>query len=188
MGDSYIDGVISFQDLVASLNIDLDFELDISFDYFLDETKEYFVMYTNMGNGIILYWFAKIPDDDNDGGEIEFDPNLFNWLFFSVYLAMFRYFSNNYNGGSTPAPAFSSAYGDATNDVRESILKRFESEKRNENEGAEVTSKVFVSTVVIAAIYGYAIKAKGSSKLTPQHASHKKLLQVCANLATAYTI
>ncbi|MGN1277360.1 MAG: hypothetical protein ACI4UK_10265, partial [Floccifex sp.] len=141
-----------------------------------------------MGNGIILYWFAKIPDNDDDDGEIEFDPELFNWLFLGAYLAMFRQFSKNYNGGSTPVPAFSPAYGDATNDARESILKRFESEKRNENEGAEFTNKAYVSIVVIAAICGYAIKAKGSSKLTPQHASHKELLQACANLATAYAI
>lgn len=69
-----------------------------------DDTGRYAILYAYMGNGIILYWFAKA---DIDNGKPTFNPNAFRQIFSAAFWAALYKYSQNMNTGqnsSDPSP------------------------------------------------------------------------------------
>lgn len=64
-------GVYRLKDMASFLGVDSNLVPDVKFDYFLDDSGKYYVIYANMGNGIILYWFTKAPK--NNGGNVNLE-------------------------------------------------------------------------------------------------------------------
>ena len=109
-GDSYIDGSIDTNEMVSMLGLELDLGINISFDYFVKGS--YGIIYANMGNGVILYWFVRLPDPPDGGSpQTEFNPELFRWLFLAPYFELWRQMNQNPGGytpptGGVPVPDF----------------------------------------------------------------------------------
>lgn len=108
IGDSYIAGAISFQKFASMLNKDVDPAISFSFDWFIK--GNYCIMYTNMGNGIILYWFERLKNRPNNE-EPEFDPELFKWLLSESYLALWGLLGKNTGSDNDPPPAPADVFG-----------------------------------------------------------------------------
>lgn len=103
-------GAYRLKDMASFLGVDSNLVPDIKFDYFLDDSGKYYVIYANMGNGIILYWFTKAPK--NNGGNVNLEAiyKLFYWILMGKYLENFKKYMNDPDPPSLPDPAPNPGY------------------------------------------------------------------------------
>ena len=112
---------------------------DIKCDCFLDASGKYAVIYANMGNGIILYWFTKIKKDD-DYKKNEAFYRAFKWLLEGFYLKKKKKYLNQKSSPNpdpspqpnpepdpnpvpTPDPTPSPSYADMDEENLENLLE-----------------------------------------------------------------
>ena len=120
--ECFISGDISFQSIYNILRSKLEEngsvldeeQIDklnaISFDYMFDATTggKYIIFIAYLPDGIILYWFYRIPDRDLPDFQYDTVPSLlpFWWLFGLKFMDLWKDISQGPNGGALPAPAY----------------------------------------------------------------------------------
>ena len=92
--------LLSFNKLAALLGSNIRLKNDIELFLCFDDTGRYAILYAYMGNGIILYWFAKADIDD---GKPKFNPNAFSQIFTAAFWAALYKYSQNMNTGQNPS-------------------------------------------------------------------------------------
>lgn len=108
IGEDLGEGDLSFNKLASLLEIDFQLEEDIEIYKCIDSTGKYSILYSNLGNGIILYWFAKLKVDDK--GTPSFDPKAYSDIIDLALLSLLAKLksqlgNDSNDGGNTPAPA-----------------------------------------------------------------------------------
>ncbi|MGN1277340.1 MAG: hypothetical protein ACI4UK_10165, partial [Floccifex sp.] len=97
-------GTYRLKDMASFLGVDSNLVPDVKCDYFLDDSGMYAILYANMGNGIILYWFAKINDEDDYKTDEAF-YKLFYWILAGKYLSELGKYINAPTGDPGTEPA-----------------------------------------------------------------------------------